>query len=65
MRDLIDIVNDRRAANLREHDRRVLQLLDLIRLELIANPHPQSANDACRRHSDTIAGILNEGTPDA
>lgn len=63
MRDLQDIVNDRRLANLRANDRAILQHLSLIRLELIAGASPEETLALVRTHSDKIALLLNEGTP--
>ena len=65
MRDLQDIVNDRRLANLRTHDTRVLQLLSLTRLDLIANTSAEETLARVRNHMDQVALILNEGTPNA
>lgn len=65
MRDLHDIVNDRRLANLRAHDRDILQRLSLIRLELIAGAGTEETLALVRNHVDKIALLLNEGTPNA
>jgi hypothetical protein len=65
VRDLQDIVNDRRLANLRTHDTRVLQLLSLTRLDLIANTSAEETLARVRNHMDQVALILNEGTPNA